>query len=244
MCALIAVPTESTRARSERKRCAVVAQLVERRLGKTEVSGSIPDNGSMEIKIKIVGITGTLGSGKGEVSAFLRSKGFVHFSVRDFLTGELKRRGLTVNRDEMTMLANELRTTHGPSYIIEQIYATAAAKGGNAIIESVRAKGEVDFLKKKGALIIAVDAPAKVRYERVRSRKSDLDHVTYDKFLADEKREMDSDDAFRQNIRDCMRRADFVVTNDGTLEELHKQIEKVLPKITRQSSSVGRAQLS
>lgn len=183
-----------------------------------------------KIQVKILGITGTLGSGKGEVSAFLQNKGFMHFSVRDFLTEKLTERGLAINRDEMTRLANELRATHTPSYILEELYAQAAARGGNAIIESVRARGEVDFLKKKGAFILAVDASAKLRYERIRARKSDLDHVSYEKFLSDEKREMDSDDPLRQNIRYCMGQADFLLKNDGTLAELYEQIERVLPK--------------
>jgi dephospho-CoA kinase len=181
--------------------------------------------------MKIIGITGTLGAGKGEISAFLKKRGFVHFSVRNFLTAELKRRGLPINRDEMTELANELRKTHKPSYIIEELYAQAVGNGAPSIIESVRAKGEADFLKKKGALIIAVDADPKLRYERIQARKSDLDHVSYEKFLSDEKREMDSDDPLRQNIRDCMRRADFVLINNGTLDELHAQIDKILPRI-------------
>ena len=193
-----------------------------------EVSGSIPDNGSMEIKI--IGITGTLGSGKGEVSAFLRSKGLAYFSVRDFMTKELKRRGLPIIRSSMTDLADELRKTHGPSYIIETLYAEALRGGKPAIIESVRVKGEADFLKSHGAFLIAVDADPKIRYERIRARKSDLDHVTYETFLSDEQREMDSVEPNRGNIRDCMRRADVVLKNSGTLEELHRQVEKVLPK--------------
>jgi dephospho-CoA kinase len=181
--------------------------------------------------MKIIGITGTLGSGKGEVSAFLRAKGFVHFSVRDFMTKDLKQRGLPIVRDSMTDLADELRKTHGPSYIIETLYAEAVRAGKPAIIESVRVKGEADFLASHGAFLIAVDADPKIRYERIRARKSDLDHVTYETFLSDEQREMDSVEANRGNIRDCMRRADVVITNDGTLEELHKQIERVLPKL-------------
>ena len=33
----------------------------------------------------IIGITGTLGAGKGTVVDFLKEKGFRHFSVRDYL---------------------------------------------------------------------------------------------------------------------------------------------------------------
>jgi dephospho-CoA kinase len=155
--------------------------------------------------------------------------------VRAFLSEELKRRGSFVNRDEMVRLANELRLTRGPSYIIEELYAAAAAGGRNSIVESVRAKGEADFLKNKGALLIAVDADSRVRYGRIVARKSDLDHVSYEKFLSDEKREMDSAEPNRGNIRYCMSRADFVLANNGTLEELHAQIGEILPKLRKKT---------
>jgi dephospho-CoA kinase len=183
--------------------------------------------------MKIIGITGTLGSGKGEVGAFLRGKGFSYFSVRNFLIEELKRRKSPINRGTMTDLADELRKTHKPSYIIEEVYAQAVTQGGNTIIESVRAKAEADFLKKKGAILIAVDADPRVRYGRIVARKSDLDHVSYEKFISDEQREMDSVEPNRGNIRDCMRRADFVLMNDSSIEELHAQIEKILPSILK-----------
>ena len=53
----------------------------------------------------IIGITGTLGAGKGTIVDYLvQEKGFVHFSVRGFITEEINRQGLPVNRDADPML--------------------------------------------------------------------------------------------------------------------------------------------
>ena len=99
----------------------------------------------------IIGITGTLGAGKGTIVDYLiKTKGFKHFSVRRFLTDEIKKRNLPLNRDSMTEVANELRKKHHPAYIVEQLFKQAEKEGGNAIIESIRTPGEVDFLRKKG----------------------------------------------------------------------------------------------
>ena len=151
-------------------------------------------------------------------------------SAAHFGTKELKKLGLPIVRDVMTDLADTLRRTYGSSYIIEALYDRAVREGKNAIIESVRAKGEVSFLKSHGVFLIAIDADPKIRYERIRARKSDLDHITYEKFLSDEQREMDSVESNRGNIRYCMGQADFVLMNNGTIKELHTQIEKILPK--------------
>jgi dephospho-CoA kinase len=197
----------------------------------------------------IIGITGTLGAGKGELVSFLKRQGFAHFSARDFLIGEVERRGLPVNRDSTTFVANDLRKMHSPSYIIERLYAAALAKGQNAVIESVRAVGEVDFLKKQVAasidnkfFLIAVDADTKIRYKRIVDRGSQLDHVSFEKFLSDEAREMKSTDPTKGNLSECIRRADFVVRNDSDIAALAKQGEKILSEIRPSKVGLGLAE--
>ena len=56
----------------------------------------------------ILGITGYAGAGKGVVVDYLVVHyGFKHFSIRDFLTEEVKRRGLPVDRETMGMIGND-----------------------------------------------------------------------------------------------------------------------------------------
>jgi dephospho-CoA kinase len=180
----------------------------------------------------IIGITGTLGAGKGEVSRYLMGKGFKHFSARDFITEEIKRRGLPVNRDQMVEVANDLRASHGASYIATELYDQAAKFGANAVIESIRTVGEVMALRKKGNFtLLAVDADPKVRYERVVARDSATDQVSFEKFLADEALEYKNPDPNKQNLALCMELADFVITNNGNLEELRKNIDAIMERL-------------
>ena len=61
----------------------------------------------------IIGITGTLGAGKGTIVDYLTiNKGFKHYSVRQYLIEEIEKKGLPVNRDTMTEVANNLRASH------------------------------------------------------------------------------------------------------------------------------------
>ncbi len=182
----------------------------------------------------IVGITGTLGAGKGTIVEYLiREKGFRHYSVRQFLIEKIKEKGLIVNRDSMTEVANNLRAKHSPSYIIEQLYKEAEASGTNAIIESIRTPGEIEFLKKQGKFfLIAVDADPRIRYDRITLRASETDNITFDTFLANEKREYITSDPNKQNLSKCIQLADIVLHNNGSLKELNSQLEKHLKLIT------------
>jgi dephospho-CoA kinase len=179
-----------------------------------------------------IGITGTIASGKGAVVEILKEKGFVHFSAREFILEEVTKRGLPPTRANTFIVANDLRKTHEPSYIIEQLFHKASASGTNSVIESIRATGELEFLRKQPDFyLIAIDADPKVRYERAVRRKSSLDLVTFEKFLEDEKNEMKSVNPNELNINYCIENADFHLTNNGSKEELRTQVEEVLKKI-------------
>lgn len=80
----------------------------------------------------IIGITGTIGAGKGTVVDYLKLKGFQHYSARSLLLAELTKRGLENDRNAMRPLANELRQTYGPAYIAETLFQEAETAGGDA----------------------------------------------------------------------------------------------------------------
>lgn len=181
----------------------------------------------------IIGITGTIGAGKGSIVEYLKKeKGFRHFSVRGFISDEIRRRGMPVNRDSMVVVANDLRRQNSPSYIADELYRQALESGSNAVIESLRTPGEVISLRKKGNFwLFAVDCDPKIRYQRIKSRGSETDQVDYETFLENERREMTTDDPNKQNLQKCIEMADFVFDNCGTLDELYAKVAKTLSVI-------------
>jgi dephospho-CoA kinase len=181
----------------------------------------------------VIGITGTLGAGKGTIVKYMQEKeGFEHFSVRDFIAGEIQKRGLDLNRDTLTMTANDLRAKNSPSYIIDQLFIEARKTGKNSIIESIRTPGEILSLREKGRFFLfAVDADEKIRFSRIKSRGSETDHIDFETFIANERREMNTDDPNKQNLKKCIEMADYKFTNDGTVEGLEAQVAKIVAKI-------------
>lgn len=175
-----------------------------------------------------------MGAGKGTVVEYLlNNKGFQHYSVRGYILTEIRKRKLPENRDSMVIVANDLRKKNSPSYIVDQLYEQAKHSGTNTVIESIRTPGEVESLKTKGNFyLFAVDANAEIRFSRIKKRGSETDHIDFETFLGNEKREMSSDDPNKQNLGACILAADFVFENNGPIEELYKKVENVLEKIS------------
>jgi dephospho-CoA kinase len=180
----------------------------------------------------IIGITGTLGAGKGTVTEYLvREKGFKQFAVSDtFLAGEAKKRGLEPTRPNRQMIANEYRAK-GPTKLMEAVYEfarPAIEAGENVIIDPQHTAGEVNFIKEKGGLVFAVDADLEVRYKRIKLRGGPKDKVSFEEFEKIQNQEMRSDDPNRNNLGAAIAAADVRLTNNTTPEELFAQVEVAL----------------
>lgn len=182
----------------------------------------------------IIGITGSIGGGKGTVVDYLKEKKkFAHYSSSDLLVEILKERGETVDRDGMGRIANELRAQN-PAGVPSETFKQYEKDGSpeNAIFEALHSVPEVEFVKSVGGKVIAVTADSDIRYERIVARGSVKDHITKEKFIEQQQREeVGSDDPNKNNIFDAINAADFVLQNNGTIEELHAQVDEVLREV-------------
>ncbi|MES2014543.1 MAG: AAA family ATPase [Patescibacteria group bacterium] len=178
----------------------------------------------------ILGITGTIGAGKGTVASYLAKKGFRHISVSTFLTEEAERRGVGVTRVVCREIANEYRRGDSTALLRAVLDGYDSTKE-NIVVEALHTVPEVSYVHQLGGKVISVDAPLSIRYERIQSRGGEKDHVSREEFLREQNRQMVSENQDENNLVAAIATADFHIENAEISEGLFKQIDDILEKI-------------
>lgn len=175
-----------------------------------------------------LGLIGTNGAGKSTVCGYLRKQGFMVISLSDYVREEVRKRGLPLDRDNMVDVANTLKREFGKDYLAKQAVDVAARHEAKKVVfDSVRNMQEIIHLKNKGAVLLGVDAPVEMRYERVSTRKRETDFVDFDTFVAQDDRE-NSGISYGQNIHECLKLCDKVVMNATDEDTLFSDVDAFL----------------
>jgi dephospho-CoA kinase len=177
----------------------------------------------------IIGLTGKNASGKGEVANYLMKNGFSYFSLSDIIREEAKRKGIEETRTNLIEIGNNLRKKHGCGVLAK--LANRQLKD-ECIIDSIRNPAEIVELRKSSDFVlIGVDAPIDIRFERARRRGRNENALTLEEFKEMEERENlknSSDKLWNNRLDECVRMADSTIINDGSISELHKKVDEVL----------------
>lgn len=169
----------------------------------------------------VVGLTGPNAAGKGEVARFLGDRGLAFHSLSDIIREEAAAGGLSPTRENLIETGNALRRRHGAGVLAER---TLERLTGRDVVDSIRNPAEVEVLRREPAfLLLAVDAPIGLRYERARLRSRAGDGSTLEEFTARERLELGSDPV-QQQIHLTIQMADLSVDNSGTLSDLHRAV--------------------
>ena len=176
----------------------------------------------------IIGLTSFLGAGKTSVADHLVKKGFEFYSLSDVVRDEIKNRGEEITRERLQEVGNELRKKHGSAVLANRVLKKVKP-GKNYVVDSIRNPAEIEELRKrKDFSLVFVDAPIKVRFERIKDRKREKDPVTFEDFKKTEEKELKSKDSVNQQLLKCREMADFVIHNDSSFKELYKKIDELL----------------
>ena len=174
---------------------------------------------------KIIGLTGTNAAGKGEAADYLTKRGYAYFSLSDVIRNVLRQQGVEITRDNLIKTGNALREKSGADILARLIMKKVKNK---AVIDSIRNPKEIEYLKKqRHFILLAIDAPLKIRFSRAQTRGRDESATSLQEFAAKEREEMTHNEKGQQ-LMNCLAMADFIIQNDGTLAEFHKKLEELL----------------
>src|SRR3989344_194946 len=103
------------------------------------------------MKMKIIGVAGTNGSGKDSLGEILaKYHGYMFVSVADFLRDEAKKRGLPIEREILRTISAEWRRKYGVGVLVDRAVKLFQKTGKDykgLAISPMRNPGEADRLK-------------------------------------------------------------------------------------------------
>jgi dephospho-CoA kinase len=159
------------------------------------------------------------------VAGFLQHFGFSVHSLSDVVREAAARQGREGTRDDLIAIGVSLREQGGPGALARAVLPRLTAR---SVVDSIRNPGEVQVLRSLPSfLLLGVDAPQALRFERSLRRGRVGDGATLEEFDAKERRENSTTEAGQQLLA-TFKLADVEVNNDGTLEELHNKVKDAL----------------
>lgn len=175
--------------------------------------------------MKIIGVTGMPGSGKGVVSGVARNLGFEVVRMGDVIREEAQKRGSSIGET-----AIQLRKEQGEFVIagksIENVKRLCNDKGSQSmiVIEGIRSPFEVEIFKRnfKDFKVLSVNSSPETRFKRLLSRKRVDDSHIKSEFHKRDKREL------KFGIGEVIATANFTVVNEGSKKRLMKIIRSIL----------------
>jgi len=179
----------------------------------------------------IIGLTGTMACGKGEVVKHLKNKGFEHYIYSDILKEIAKQRNIELTRKNLQKLGTDIKKeSKDPAILSKKLLKKI--RTDKAVVDGVRNISEIKELKKrKDAYIIAVTASQTLRYQRINKRKRPGDPKTFKEFKSSDNLE-NRGKTKGQEINKCIKMADFTINNNSSLEQLKKNIDNILNTIS------------
>ena len=187
--------------------------------------------------MKVLGLTGTFASGKEIAREIIEKNSNSYSVVLSSLLKEdaLKGQGINITREIKQNLGNELRKQYGSDVLVKIAVNFMQKNKDFLIIDGIRNPGESDFLRQKFGndyKLIAVDAPQQVRFERFSKRSREGDPQTFEEFVKVDERDQGKDEPeYGQQVRKCIEMADFVIQNDGSLEEFQQKVLETIKQL-------------
>jgi dephospho-CoA kinase len=179
--------------------------------------------------MKIIGVIGQNGSGKDEVLKYLRIKYAVPFlSTGDMVREIAAKEGKEPTRENLGEISGRYFREFGRGCFVK-LAADKIRQNGWTIggISGIRSLDDVKVLRSSFGrdfmLINVYVSNPEVRYQRMLKRGEGRDPHSYEQFL---KQDAAEEELF--HIQSAARFADHSINNNGTLEDMHSEIDRLV----------------
>lgn len=129
----------------------------------------------------------------------------------------------------MIDLSTILRERYGQDLLAKVIAHDANTLDSDiVVVDGVRRLDDIEHLSALPHFkLVRIDADSKVRYDRMKLRNENVGDAekTYGEFMEDHERETEA------TIPEVMEKAKYSLNNDGSLEDLYKQIDSIVEKL-------------
>eukprot|EP01104_Vermistella_antarctica_P018824 TRINITY_DN712_c0_g1_i1.p1 TRINITY_DN712_c0_g1~~TRINITY_DN712_c0_g1_i1.p1 ORF type:complete len:183 (-),score=34.35 TRINITY_DN712_c0_g1_i1:360-908(-) len=173
---------------------------------------------------------GHMAAGKTSVCQHFKAQGFGFYSLSDLIREEAQTLGKESNRDNLREIGNSLRNEFGPSVLADRVCLKLEPER-SYVIDSIRHPLEVASLRQSipEFRLLHVNAPVKLRYERLHPRGRVGDDVTFEEFSRQEAAEEAHPDPNGQQQKAVEGLCDLTVSNDGTIGEFDAKLKEMFP---------------
>jgi dephospho-CoA kinase len=187
----------------------------------------------------VIGLTGSYCSGKDTVADYISKKqGYIHFSLSDVIRDIMKEAKIRPTRENLIVFGTKLREKNGNCILAKKVLEKIK-DGEKYCITSIRHSQEVSELKKRRDFILVnVDAPQDIRFERMQNRKRPGDPQTLEKFIELEKKESQMSGSGQQ-LRKTASMADITFINDSNdITTLEVSVDKLLEDLENEKRNL------
>lgn len=183
----------------------------------------------------IIGFVGEMCAGKGTAVSYLSEKyGAASFSFSAMLRDVLDRLRLPHTRDNMIDLSVWLRGRFGENTMARAMAADIDKTAARIVaVEGIRREADIEELQKNPRFtLVEITSGEQTRYARLTARDQNEgdSQKTLDEFRADARKPTEA------SIRAIAARAKARVDNNGTLEDLHRQLDGLVRRIEASNS--------
>ena len=198
---------------------------------KKNAAGASGDTGRrMQVRKRIIAISGMPGAGKGVASQAMKEFGFEVLLLGDVIREETQRRGLEPTPKNVGSVMLQVRKDEGPTVVVKRLVPKIeASRSPTIIVEGIRSEEELHELRTKfDVTSVAIHASPRTRFQRLLSRGRSDDPKTWDTFYERDSRELNV------GLGHVIALADILLVNESTIDTLQSSFKTALDKLKQQ----------